>query len=110
MKEVMMSPGASEGDSAKRAEPGLDCRLRQIEEAIAAAREWADRNEAEVRMERMMSRNDTWDTRYNALQDFGTAQARESIERLEAERDAIEAERAEFKAWCKERYGSGDDE
>ena len=108
MTEVMRSP--EEKSEGPEAEPGLDCRLAQIEGAIAAAKKWIEENEAEIQVERLMSSGDAWEARYNRVQEFAMEETRKSIERLEAERDAIVAEDEEFKAWCKQRYGKKDSE
>ena len=106
MTEVMRRPEESKGTTA---EPGLDCRLAQIEKAIAEAEAWLEKNSAEVEVERMMS-SDPWDWEYNRLQEAGMEETRATIERLEAEREAIKTRKAEFSAWSKERYGKKDSE
>lgn len=108
MTEVMRSPEEkSEGSEVK---PGLDCRLAQIEDGIAAAKKWIEENEAELLVERLMSSGDAWEAGYNRVQEFAMDETRKSIERLEAERDAIVARKAEFDEWCDERYGKKDSE
>ncbi len=110
MTEVMNSPEAPnnpEEGKGTSAEPGLDCRLTQIEKAIAEAEAWVEENAAEVAGEQMMSR-DPWDREYNRLQEAGMEETRSTIERLEAEREAIKTKKAEFSVWCKERYGNED--
>ena len=102
----MMSPDESE---ELRPQPGLDTRLEQIEQAIGAAKAWIEESEKEIMTEQMMGR-DYWDTVYSELQEKAMDETRKSISRLEAEREAILAEQAEFRAWSKKTYGSGDDE
>ena len=108
MTEVMRSPERK--SQGPEAEPGLNCRYEQIENAIAAAKKWIEENKAEILGERLMSSGDVWEAKYNRVQEFAMDETRKSIERLEAERDAIVAKKEEFNAWCKERYGKKDSE
>jgi hypothetical protein len=69
----------------------MDERLAWLENAIAETTRWCDKTEGEARMERSFAlpSSDDWDCVYTTDEILSVKQARETVARLEKERDSI---------------------